>query len=95
VSLRNASVTFRSRQPTLRATALLELSSRIRRGTPPKTANARAWPSRNASGHARGKAETKTASESGQVMTNSATVVVSPSRVTSAWPKSTWASPGR
>ena len=28
-------------------------------------------------------------------MTNRATVVVCPSSMTSAWPKSTWASPGR
>ena len=34
------------------------------------------------------------ASEYGRVMTNRATLVGRPSRVTSASPKSTWASPG-
>ena len=44
--------------------------------------------------HSRGKAQTKIASEYGRVMTNRATVAACPSRMTSAWPKSTWASPG-
>ena len=44
--------------------------------------------------HSRGKAQAKIASEYGRVMTKTATLVGRPSRVTSAWPKSAWASPG-
>jgi hypothetical protein len=56
---------------------------------PPKKAKARTCPSRNASVHSRGKAQMKKGSEYGKVITNRATVVVWPSSVTSAWPKST------
>jgi len=42
----------------------------------------------------RGKAQQKSASEYGSVMTKTATLAGRPSSVTSASPKSAWASPG-
>ena len=66
----------------------------MRLGTPPKCSNAALCPSQTTSVVSRSYTWTKYASEYGSAITKYGRITNWPASFTSAWPKSTWASPG-